>query len=632
MLVALVVWSLVSRAWACTTILVGREASGEGKPITSQTVDCNACDFRLSKVPRRASGAERRPVFRYRGEYPRFLGVGKGRTYETAVSYYPWKAGEGFFQPIGWVDEPEGTETFAFVDGTYGIMNERGLAIGESTCAGVLTARPASEGGQALVDVRELTLLAMEQCATARCAVETMGRYAETYGYYGAVDSHVEAGEALTIVDTIEAWVFHVIADDTGSSAVWAARRVDPDSVAIVANQFIIGDLPPVSSFEDGIVYSTNLQAVATRAGLWKQTGGTSLNFAAVFGYPRGPRLAPYATRRMWRVMSLAAPSLDLSPDDDCEFECFPFSVKAEAPFSASRVVSAFRDHYEGTDFDATKGLAAGPYGDPSRFDPADTHGIFGDDGVDGHAANYLGNYERVISLFRCVYSFVTQPSDLAVFWVAQYAPHASTHVPVYVDAPQIPDALATGSLHEVDLGSLYWPHALVGNWAARFYAAARPILQDRQALLDAAIRAARIDFETQALPSLSGGGGDDNEMAAAAAAAAMAEFSNETANYARDEWIDLFFVLAATLKDGQLLTQLDAETLAPRKLFYPVSWLESTGFFFPRRAAFYWTIDDAKTYWLSLQDSARLATAFVAGAILALVLVCVTSRCFCRD
>ena len=61
----------------------------------------------------------------------------------------------------------------------------------------------------------------------------------------GGDASKGEGGETLTVVDKNEAWVFHVLGDDTGSSAVWAAQRVPDDHVAAIANQ--------VS--EDGILF-----------------------------------------------------------------------------------------------------------------------------------------------------------------------------------------------------------------------------------------------------------------------------------------------------------------------------------------------------------------------------------------
>lgn len=51
---------------------------------------------------------------------------------------------------------------------------------------------------------------------------------------------YIQAGEALTVSDPDEAWIFHVLSDETTTSAIWAAQRVPDDHVSVVANQFII--------------------------------------------------------------------------------------------------------------------------------------------------------------------------------------------------------------------------------------------------------------------------------------------------------------------------------------------------------------------------------------------------------
>jgi dipeptidase len=257
--------------------------------MTTHTDDCMECDFRISKVPAAThpKGAMR-SVYRYRSQYPRYLGYDRGPTYfpeNTDTSIHDWKVGEGDFAPIGEIPQVE--HTHAFVDGGYGIMNEFQVSIGESTCGSVLTALPVYRGGHALLEAGELSRLALERCKTAKCAVETMGSLAEEHGYYGADETEGEGGESLQVVDPSEAWVFHIVADDTGKSAVWAAQKVPAGHVAAVANQFVIRtvNLTDTANF----MGSANMLEVAERAGLWDgAVDGKHVDFTAAFSMDRG--------------------------------------------------------------------------------------------------------------------------------------------------------------------------------------------------------------------------------------------------------------------------------------------------------------------------------------------------------
>ena len=47
--------------------------------------------------------------------------------------------------------------------------------------------------------------------------------------------------------DTEEAWMFHILADPTGTSAIWAARRVPDDEVTVLSNMFTLREVDPHS-------------------------------------------------------------------------------------------------------------------------------------------------------------------------------------------------------------------------------------------------------------------------------------------------------------------------------------------------------------------------------------------------
>ena len=115
-------------------------------------------------------------------------------------------------------------------------------------------------------------------------------------------------------------------------------------------------------------MYSDNLWEVAERLGWWDRHAGQPLDFLKTYAPTRyHPN---YVYNRVWRVLSLAAPSLNLPAVTNVWGDDYPFSVKVEGTLLSARdVMNMQRDHFQGTVFDTGVGLAGGPYGDPNRFD-----------------------------------------------------------------------------------------------------------------------------------------------------------------------------------------------------------------------------------------------------------------------
>jgi dipeptidase len=98
-----------------------------------------------------------------------------------------------------------------------------------------------------------------------------------------------------------------------------------------------------------------------------------------------------------WRVFSLAAPSSSLPPYTNPNADDYPFSVEVDVLLTEEDLMRYQRDHYEGTQFSMIEGPAAGPYGNPSRYDG-------GANGVISKRDMQDGEFPRAISLFRWVY------------------------------------------------------------------------------------------------------------------------------------------------------------------------------------------------------------------------------------
>jgi len=134
-----------------------------------------------------------------------------------------------------------------------------------------------------------------------------------------------------------------------------------------------------------------------------------------------------------------------------------------------------------------TRGLAGGPYGDPSRFDMGGNRAVYANESPDSEdpqilaadavddAEVFSGKFERAISIFRCAYSWVGHARPqvdgrYGVVWFGQYAPHASGASAVYAGVGDVPSVYGVGSLYRASLEASYWVHAVLGNWCNRFF------------------------------------------------------------------------------------------------------------------------------------------------------------------
>jgi|SRR5665648_21005 len=425
---------------ACTTIICGKDASVDGSTLTTHTADGGLCDGRLIYVPAKDhKSGEMRPVFLFKEEYPRIVSE------ERSPYYAPVKGQEPSI--VGYIPEVE--HTYSYFDGVYGIMNEHQLAMGESTCGSKTSANPKPEG-EALFDVAAISRVAMERCVTAREAIKLMGSLAVEYGYYGW-------GETMTVIDPKEAWVFHIIATPDGKSAIWVAQRVPDDEVAVVANEFTIREID--LDDPDYFMASSNIFDIAKAEGWWNPAEGP-FDFTAV--YSPGEYSHPYySLRRKWRAFDLLAPSKEFSPwVKDGLTKDYPFSIKPDEKITIEKLFTIERDAYQGTEFDLTKGIAAGPFGTPNRYSGGKGEGLV------------KGAWERSIAIFRCDYTFVLQarswlPDAIGgVTWFGPDVAQTVCHVPFYAGVTDLPKPYYTGSRQAFTRDSAWWAFNFVANWA----------------------------------------------------------------------------------------------------------------------------------------------------------------------
>lgn len=331
---AAVALALTSSAFACTTILVGPEASADGSMLIARSADSNAMKAQHFVV--HPAAKNQKGMYRTKDhnganafEYP----LAKNALAYTTVPN--WKT--QVHGAVGWNSAGVG------VSGTESIYAKDEL----------LKLDPYIEDtGITEDDVHEVVL---PRARTAREGVLILGKIVETIG----------AGEGFGVafIDKNEIWYL-----ETGTGHQWIAQRLPRNVYFASANQ---GRLQDFKAGDPNFLSSPTLVSWAEKNGFYSAKDG-AFNFSRVYTRDDG-RDRAYNDPRVWQIQKTLTPSLKQDARDG---RSFPVFAKPEKPVTVSDLMRLMGDFYAGTDHDPyTKGLRGDePYRPISVFRTYESH------------------------------------------------------------------------------------------------------------------------------------------------------------------------------------------------------------------------------------------------------------------
>jgi dipeptidase len=502
---------LAPTASACTNFIVSPKATTDGSTIITYT-----CDGEFHPILRRIPAADHAP---------------------------------GAMQEVrDWSGNLRGEVSYpAHTYSVVNLMNEHQLSIGETTTGG----REELQNPDGLIHYWELMHLTLQRARTAREAVEVMGALVAEYGYRSS-------GESFAIGGPEEAWIMEMVGPGPGGQgAHWVALRVPDGYVSAYANLGRIGTFPRDKPKE--CLYSAGMIEFATEKGWYDPADGQDFNWREAF-HPATAQQKRYTATRVWSLFRRCAPSQDFPADYHRGVEGaepYPLWIKPDEKLSLADVFDLMRDHFEGTDYDMSRGVDAGPFNTPNRWRPM---------GWDVDGAQY--SWERPISTQQTGFSMICQSRDFlpdpvgGVTWYGLDDTYFTCWTPLYCGIDELPPRYATGSLGKFSWDSAWWVFQFVSNMANLKYSYMIQDIQAVQAALEGELLALQpaVDMTAKVLYE------SDPELMTRY----LTDYSVTHAETVVDRWIDLGEHLLTKYNDGYVKD----ETGQAQERGYPESWL----------------------------------------------------------
>lgn len=407
--------------FSCTNFLIGKGASTDGSAMITYAADSHALYGELYYYPATV--------------YPE----------EAMLDIYDWDTGKY----LGQIKQAARTYT------VVGNMNEYQLAIGETTYGG----RHELVNKKGKIDYGSLMWITLQRAKTAREAIKTMSELIAEYGYYSS-------GESFSISDPDEVWIMEMIGKGEGNKGVvWVARKIPDDCVSGHANHARITTFPLKQT--DDCMFSPDARSFAREKGYFS---GKDKDFSFSDAYaPLDYSASRFCEARVWSMFRRVNKDAEkyISYIKGESTERMPLWIKPDKKLSLHDVMELMRDHFEGTGFDMTKDVGAGPYKCPYRW-----RGLTWK--VDDKT--YLN--ERATSTQQTAFSFVAQsrswlPNPIGgVLWFGVDDTYSTVYVPMYCCIKNVPESYAVGTASFIEFSweSAFWVFNFVANYAYSRY------------------------------------------------------------------------------------------------------------------------------------------------------------------
>ncbi|MFB9770512.1 C69 family dipeptidase [Lactiplantibacillus modestisalitolerans] len=294
---------------ACTSILVGKNASADGSTMIGRNEDSRAAWAKRFVIHPHQEFEQPQQFESQDADHPFKMTLPKIRAQYSATP--EWTSQSGLFEEDG--------------------INEYGVAMSATESAycntRVLAADPYVQDG---IGEEAMVTVTLPYIHSAQEGVERLGHIIEEHGTYET--------NGILFSDEEEVWYM-----ETGAGHYWVAQRIPDDAYAVVANQLAIQEIDYAD--HENFMYASGIRDFVLDNQLASMDNG--LNFREVFG-TADISDQHYNTPRVWYGQKYFTPTLNHGPES---FN-LPFIQRANRLIHVDEVQHYLASHYEGTPYD----------------------------------------------------------------------------------------------------------------------------------------------------------------------------------------------------------------------------------------------------------------------------------------